>query len=242
MSGRKLISCHRKGLRCDYSNAGEPTHPPALWPFLATAENNAPSSHRLDLPTLSFLDPNILQYGQLDLSCAAVAVPTQIANIVGDIIDIRTTAGVFFETIHPWMPLVSKKRFYDHHLKILLHSHADISLLFLCIKLVTEIPSSDSRSLLYHTAKHFYLDVESSGICTIQVLQASVLIALYEIGHALYPAAFLSIGACARFAHTLGIRGSGAARPSNVTTLVELEERRRVWWAIVILDRFETNI
>lgn len=242
MSRRKFITSHRKGLECDYSKPGEPTHATGFWPFLATAENSGPSSHPLDFPTLSFLDPKILEYGQLDLPRAAVVIPKQIADIVGNITDIRTTAAVFFETVYPWMPLVSKKRFYDHHLKNLLHSHADISLLFLCIKLVTEIPSSDPRTLLYHTAKHFYLDVESSGICTIQVLQSGVLIALYEIGHALYPAAFLSIGVCARFAHTLGIRGSGAARPSNVTTLVELEERRRVWWAIVILDRFESSI
>lgn len=139
------------------------------------------------------------------------------------------------------MPLISKKRFYDDHLKHVLHSQPDITLLILCIKLIIEILSSDPRCPLYHAAKHFYLEVQSSGICTIQVLQAGVLISLYEIGHALYPAAFLSIGDCARFAYTLGIRGTGAPRLSNVTTLVQLEERRRVWWAIVILDRSENH-
>jgi hypothetical protein len=162
-----------------------------------------------------------------------------ISNLVGDILDVRHTAMEFFQTIHPWMPLISKKRFYDHHLKHSLHSQADLTLLFLCIKLITKIPPSDPRSPLYNAAKHFFLEVETSGICNIQVLQAGVLISLYEIGHSLYPAAFLSVGACARFAYTLGINGSGPVHASRVTTLVELEERRRVWWAIVILDRLE---
>jgi hypothetical protein len=66
-------------------------------------------------------------------------------------------------------------------------------------------------------------------------------LALYELGHAIYPAAFLSIGACARYAHALGINVSRTLKTRKVLTLVEVEERRRVWWAIVILDRFVTS-
>lgn len=73
---------------------------------------------------------------------------------------------------------------------------------------------------------------------SILVLQAGVLVALYELGHGIYPAAFLSIGACARYAHALGINVSRTVPTRRVLTLVEVEERRRVWWAIVILDRF----
>lgn len=67
-----------------------------------------------------------------------------------------------------------------------------------------------------------------------------MLIVLYELGQGIWPAAYLSIGACAGYAHVLGIGGSEnvGAQMKKVLTFVELEERRRVWWAIVILDRF----
>ena len=42
-----------------------------------------------------------------------------------------------------------------------------------------------------------------------------ILTAIYEYAHAIYPAAYITIGTCARY----GL------------------ERRRFWWAIVILDR-----
>jgi hypothetical protein len=86
--------------------------------------------------------------------------------------------------------------------------------------------------------KYFYLEVEGSSIVSLAVLQAGVLLALYELGHAIYPAAFLSIGACARYVHALGINVSRTLKTRKVLTLVEVEERRRVWWTIVILDRF----
>jgi hypothetical protein len=74
---------------------------------------------------------------------------------------------------------------------------------------------------------------------SIQVLQAGLLLSLYELGHAIYPSAYLSIGACARYAYALGINKDANTQVSKVLTLVELEENRRVWWGIVILDRFE---
>ena len=85
--------------------------------------------------------------------------------------------------------------------------------------------------------KHFHLQVEGSSVFSVPVLQAGVLLALYEIGHAIYPAAFLSVGACARYGHALGINCSGSLQTRRVLTLVEVEERRKTWWAIVILDR-----
>lgn len=87
---------------------------------------------------------------------------------------------------------------------------------------------------MYYAAKHFHLDLEVEGFFSILILQAGILLALYEIGHGIYPAAFLTIGACARYAHALGIGVSKTVKSRKILTLVEAEERRRVWWAIAI--------
>ena len=199
-----------------------------------------------DFPTMFFLDPGLLKYGQVEIPHqTATPVPPHVLHLLGDTDEIRVTASNFFEHIHSWMPFISKKRFYELYLRPSFRSRSDVILLLLTLKLITTLPSKSPRSPrtpLYYVAKHFYLEVEGSSVFSISVLQAGVLLALYELGHAVYPAAFLSIGACARYAHALNIDGSRTGNARKVLTLVEVEERRRVWWAIVILDRFVPNI
>lgn len=195
----------------------------------------------INYPTLLFLDPFILQDGQLEITPAAASIPPLILRLIGDVNDIHDTAAKFFDHIHLWMPFISKKRFYDIHLRTLTPSQSDVVLLLLCLRLITTLPPArprDARTPLYYAAKHFFLDIEGEGSFSILVLQACILLGLYEIGHGIYPAAFLTIGACARYAHALGFNVSKTVKSRKVLTLVEAEERRRVWWAIVILDRF----
>lgn len=58
---------------------------------------------------------------------------------------------------------------------------------------------------LYAQVKRFYSYVESLAIITPRVLQAALLIAYWEVGSGVYPAAYLSAGLCARLGHALGI-------------------------------------
>lgn len=191
-----------------------------------------------------FLDPGILQQGQVEVGQATSPVAEHILHLLGDVDDVRATASKFFEHIHSWMPFISKKRFYELYLPSPFQSRSDVVLLLLSLKLITTLPPTsprNPRTPLYHAVKHFHLQVEGSSVFSLPVLQAGVLLALYELGHALYPAAFLSVGACARYGHALGINCSGLLQTRRVLTLVEVEERRKTWWAIVILDRSVPN-
>ncbi|KAL9487894.1 hypothetical protein ACSS6W_000171 [Trichoderma asperelloides] len=192
----------------------------------------------VDLPTILFLDPDLLLLGQVETLHTVQAIPQIVLQFLGGLDEIRLTADKFFGHIHQWMPFISKKRFYDLYMQPSFHSRPDVALLLLALKLITTLPLPhlpNPRTALYHTVKHFYLEVESS--LSLLVLQAGILVALYELGHGIYPAAFLSIGKCGRYAHALGIDTSRTVPATRVLTLVEVEERRRVWWAIVILDR-----
>ena len=198
----------------------------------------------LDFPTLLFLDPGILQQGQVEVCQAASPVAEHILHLLGDADDVRATASNFFAHIHSWMPFISKKRFYDLYLPSSFQSRSDVVLLLLSLKLITTLPPTsprNPRTPLYHAVKHFHLQVQDSSVFSLPVLQAGVLLALYELGHGIYPAAFLSVGACARYGHALGINCSGSLQARRVLTLVEAEERRKTWWAIVILDRSVSN-
>lgn len=147
----------------------------------------------------------------------------------------------YFVTVHTYFPIVSKIRLYQHLANPLHEPGSDMALLFLAMKLAcSEIPEGmQPQTQLYHDVKSLYNFVESQNGFSIQMIQALLLIALYEMGHAIYPAAYLTIGNSARVGHAMGLHAKDVpqilARPTTVT---EQEERRRVWWGVVILDRF----
>jgi hypothetical protein len=90
----------------------------------------------------------------------------------------------------------------------------DLALLFLCMKLMITRPQEGLESAhhsIYIAAKRFLGLMESSGMTSLYVLQAYVLVTLYEIGQAIYPAAWMSAGACIRYGLLLGIHGHESA-------------------------------
>jgi hypothetical protein len=95
----------------------------------------------------------------------------------------------------------------------------------------------DPRKPAYRAAKQLYLDLEIQGVVSIQVLQAGVLLATFEYGHAIFPSATISIEGCVRYGEALGINWE-AKSVKKPFDWVELEEQNRLWWSIVILDRF----
>jgi hypothetical protein len=92
----------------------------------------------------------------------------------------------------------------------------DLALLFLCMKLMITRPQEGLESAqhpIYTAAKRFLALMEASGMTSLLVLQAYILVSLYEIGQAIYPAAWMSVGACVRYGLLLGIHGHESAAP-----------------------------
>ncbi|RYO98816.1 hypothetical protein DL764_006979 [Monosporascus ibericus] len=84
------------------------------------------------------------------------------------------------------------------------------------MKLITSQPRDGfdaSENYLYTASKRFLSLLENSGTASLMYLQALILVALYEYGQGIYPAAWMT------------------------GTWIEMEERRRTWWAVYILDK-----
>lgn len=99
-----------------------------------------------------------------------------------------------------------------------------------------------SKGNVYQSLKAALAACEQKGQLTTDFLAAEVLTAVYEIGQGLYPAAYFTIGACVRACHTMGLHNRKYATQLrvNADTWNETEERRRLWWMSIILDRFIT--
>jgi hypothetical protein len=191
---------------------------------------------------ISFLAPHIVLESVLELPYMDMPVPDSVRNNIGDTSSIRNNSKSFFQSIHSWMAIVSKRRFYMHLLHPMSRRQTELSLLAICMKLYCTVPpvANDGRTDLYRIAKQFHFEVETAGLMSLYVLQAGVIISLYELSQAIYPAAHLTVTACARCGVALGIDKLGLElidSNNRGRKWIEIEEMRRVWWSILTLDR-----
>ncbi|KAI8629748.1 hypothetical protein F5Y19DRAFT_484670 [Xylariaceae sp. FL1651] len=156
--------------------------------------------------------------------------------------EVQKILDCYFSTIHPWLPLLSKK----HLRRILAQSTSSISgvyaLLLSCMKLLAEPLSPTlptTASLGYRAAKEALLRVESASPPSLALLQSVILLAVYELGHGVYPAAYLRVGHASRLALMFGLhdRRHAAQLFRDTATWTAREEERRAWWAVFVLDR-----
>jgi hypothetical protein len=189
-----------------------------------------------------FLDPDIPKLLRLSPFTVDATTPHGVLEYLGGPSGIREIKSRYFDSSHRWMPFISRLR-TDRAIDNALENNnlsADLGLLVLSMKLVEQEPMADSPENLpiYIAAKQFASTLENAGCYSLRRLQASLLITAYEMGHAILPAAYMTIGYCARQGILLGIHDQRASQMlGNVRTWQEWEERERVWWFVIILDR-----
>lgn len=109
-------------------------------------------------------------------------------------------------------------------------------LLLACIRLVTEpLPEGDRANKQYLAVKMTFLNTEINGVLSVRLLQALLLLLLYEYGHGIYPCAYMTLGACTRYLAALRIEtGPCSVTPSG---WIDIESRRRLWWSVYVMER-----
>lgn len=205
--------------------------------FLQPSQWPAPSN----FPSLFFYDSAAFEYARFHIQAPHIKVPSGALSALGNSAELRAMIEHYFDTVHTYFPIVSKIRLYQHLSNPLHEPGADIALLFLAMKLLAnEIAEGmPAQTQLYQDVKSFYIYLEAQNGFSIQMIQALLLTSLYEIGHGIYPAAYLTVGNAARVGHAVGLHAREVPQMlQRCTTWTEQEERRRVWWGVLILDRF----
>jgi hypothetical protein len=170
-----------------------------------------------------------------------VAIPSVILDHVDSHEKRSAVVWLHFQTAHQWMPIVSKVR-----LEAMVDQGCaadslppDLVLLILSMKLL-QLKSEDSMAAdgsLYAASKHFCSMLEVAGVQSMLKLQASLLITAFEINHAIYPAAYVSVGYCVGQALALGIHNKEAPQLlKSCRSWPEWEERTRTWWQVIAFD------
>ncbi|OQU99119.1 Fungal specific transcription factor domain-containing protein isoform 3 [Cladophialophora immunda] len=239
----------RLGCRCFYDQT------PRL-PFVATEkpstlgqstlvlQHSTSPSNNATCRTGSYHLPASLGVSSYDCTgiCQSDSLFAEAIKLAGPLGDIKHQTSKYFASIHIWLPVVSRVRFYDavRRLPGDLSSRTAWILLGCTMRMIAYVPhdgtatgTGNMNESLYRQVKRMLLLTELECKPSLDLVQAWLLMASYEIGHGLESAAYLSIGSCARLAILLGLerKFDGGAN----STL--MEEKSRTWWGIVIVER-----
>ncbi|KAF7587215.1 hypothetical protein BBP40_007552 [Aspergillus hancockii] len=193
-----------------------------------------------EILSISLPVPDLMQLTPSNLSHT---IRTQVFIVIGDDRRIHEAATAYFRTIHSWFPIVAERSFLERLPNIRSIVGPGFSLLVLCIFLLGAIPVDGKiparmRSL-YTLVKGFVASLDAVGINSLDLLQCRLLLTIFEVGHGLYPAAYISMGANVRAAVALGINVTSTSQLQGYFKSPErAEEARYTWYGIVITDRY----
>ncbi|GJC83802.1 depudecin biosynthesis cluster-specific transcription activator DEP6 [Colletotrichum liriopes] len=162
-----------------------------------------------NFPASAFLDLDLFRWAGHRVLKPNVGIPMDVLELLNQGNIVMDVSAQYFDTVHSWIPFISKKRM---EMGISVQSGgAELALILLAMKLVISRPEDVANESVYSLAKGFLNSLETSGLVSLMCLQASILIALYEYGHSIYPAAWMTVGNCARYAELLGISSSSGS-------------------------------
>ncbi|KAI9152101.1 Transcription factor BOA15 [Paramyrothecium foliicola] len=245
------MQCVRLGKRCVYPAGRKPYGSSSHG---SVSSDDIPSVTSLDsvslgpypqaapnFPVAFFLDCDLFRPVTHSSLSTAAPVPQHISQLLAMGPD--AICETYFGSIDTWFPFVSRKRL-DQVIRNRNQSEAPgASLLLLCMRLITDNPllngDSPTESMFYRPARAYANVIEESAPASLHLFQALVLIALYELGHGIFPVAYLTVSRAARIGILRGVHDRKNSTQLLVTppTYTIWEEERRTWWAASILER-----
>ncbi|KAE8321636.1 hypothetical protein BDV39DRAFT_212259 [Aspergillus sergii] len=191
------------------------------------------------------LRPSLLQPSYLNL-----IVAMNLSKILDERdTSLRAVGEKYLSVVHNYAPVISKERLEWRTQEAEgLEPHAPFLIFISSILLLTEEPvgsfvSSNIASPpdLYRTCKHNYTVFLSFNEPCIELIQAGVLIALYEHAQCMGSQAFLTIGTCARMAGAIGLLSATSGVSSSSKLVNSPEEETNILLVIYILDRYYSS-
>jgi len=262
-----LISCRRRAV-CRY---GETTPEPRRYgdEVVNAGQNigvNGPVSTWTSIPrsVLGTLNPSIrlsilLMNSMSDVLHSDAFAPkgTNSASSIDEILNsqichiiraggecVESVVAKYFDGVHKWLPIISKKRFYERLQFFQSMPTADFSILLLTMHLMAQHPSPDfdadqDREILYLATKSLFTQVQTFIPSSMCLAQAGIILARYEHGHGMIEAAYITIGTTSRIASAIGIDLSQCSQEMQGTDAwFDEEEALATWWGLVICDRY----
>lgn len=164
-------------------------------------------------------------------------------QILRDEATIRQVAAEYFGTVNTWFTIVEQASFYEDLDNMFSARSAEVGLLVLCMLLITrtpqQTPGSNMQEGLYLSVKTTFTIVEAKVPLSKHLLQANLLIAMYEHGQSMPQQAYCSLGTCIRMTRAFGWHQQGFWTDERQKAApAELKMCSLLWWATVFVDWF----
>lgn len=197
------------------------------------------NSEEKPFPAVFFLDHRVFQQLRIDLPKATEDFDPTLKDWLGDI---NILATAYWHAVHWYIPVVSRVTFGNQLLDPLQRKKVDVLLLLTSMKLLLWQPGTEPFPReMYLRARKSLQAAEDTGLICVRLLQARVVLLIFEYGHALFPAAYFSVATCARLGAALGVNKTLRTKELFSTPL-ETEEARRTWWMILLVDRLVAEV
>lgn len=148
-----------------------------------------------------------------------------------------TVFSEYFRTIGVWLPAIVFERSLYKRLQG--EPSTEVALLILSMFLAMQVPDPRHRSTTfpqtstYFAAKSLHSALLGAGAASLEVVQASVLILMYEAGQGMIDQARISAAFCSR----IGVQVL-SKRQYQHTQIVDDMDDEKLWWSIMMLDRY----
>jgi len=231
----RTTKCDRLGKTCEYPASRKPYGTGAF--SIAESQDIVVAA---PFPDAFFIDASLFRPIPHTVSTSYNLVPTQVLQLLAP--DKNAVCEAYFNSVDTWLPFISKRRIMQAIQKSKFSEAPDLCLLLLCMKLITQVPlpktTSAAGTVLYRQTRSYLNSVEESLPLSLHVLQSLILVSLYEIGHGIFPAAYLTVSRAARLGLLRGVHDRNNATQLFQTppTWTYWEEERRTWWAVYVLE------
>lgn len=203
----------------------------------------------LSFPHSFFLDPDYFTPISEDVLCTMSSAVRPLVSQVLSFLpsDLSAVGHAYSLAVNRWFSILSPLRLSEeisYTMASLSPQHVNSvepTLIILLASLrITYDPAFIGPCPEYVIAKTLSSALENEGLVSMRLLQSLIFLTAYELGHSIYPNAYLTLGRAARLAMLMGLPNRGATqhlfKPAD--TLTGQEEGRRAWWAIFIMDRY----
>ncbi|KAH8899263.1 hypothetical protein GQ53DRAFT_777020 [Thozetella sp. PMI_491] len=162
-------------------------------------------------------------------------------DVLGSRQGVENVVAYYFNSTNSWFTIIEKEAFDSQLEEMWSAPSAEMGVVILCMFLVTRSPQDNPvggmNDAAYLSAKTLLALVQSKVALSLPLLQAQLLISLYEFSHAMPQQAYMSVGACCTMSKAFGWHGKlfwAEERQSMAPR--DLKMCSILWWAIVFVD------
>ncbi|CAN8101052.1 unnamed protein product [Discula destructiva] len=164
-----------------------------------------------------------------------------LTQIMGDRVTAESNVQYYFGNINTWFSVVERASFQERMERMWAEPSAETALLALCMHLVIRPPDkgpiASMQSSLYHSVKTLCGIVAAKTPLSVSLLQANLLVCLYELGQLMPQQAYLTLGTCCTIVRAFHWpEESFWAQDQWILRPGELKLCSILWWSMVFLE------